>query len=196
VGERWALLVVRELVMGPRRFNDLQKTLPRIRPNVLTGRLRELEASGVLRRIWLGAPTSAWVYELTDWGRELKSVLIQLARWNLRSPSPLPHAPVSTISIMLALQSRFDPVYLEDIVACVMIELESQQFVLHVDHGQLDISHGNPADVDAILRTDQETLRDLVTNAHPLEQAEHKGRAHVAGDREVVTRILGAVTRK
>jgi hypothetical protein len=178
--------------MGPKRFKDLQKTLPRIRPNILTARLRELEAAGVLRRHWLGTPTSAWVYELTDWGHQLAPVLIQLARWSLASPSPRPPGPVTANSVLLALQTRFDPVRAQDVVARVAINLDAQQFTLSVDRGRLDIRQTNSSDADATLTTDQETLRELVINGHPLDEAEHDGRVQIAGDRTVLRRVLDA----
>ena len=81
VGERWALMVIRELVLGPKRFTDLRTGLPGASPNVLAQRLRELEHAGVVRRRRLPPPAASQVYELTDWGRELEPVLLALGRW-------------------------------------------------------------------------------------------------------------------
>src|SRR5918992_576666 len=78
VGERWALLVVRELLLGPKRFTDLPAGLPNVSPNVLAQRLRELERAGVVRRRKLAPPAASRVYELTDWGLELEPVVISL----------------------------------------------------------------------------------------------------------------------
>src|ERR687895_1821390 len=86
VGERWALMVVRELVLGPKRFTDLRTGLPQASPNVLAQRLKELEEVGVVRKRRLPPPAASQVYELTDWGRELESVLIALGRWGARAP--------------------------------------------------------------------------------------------------------------
>src|SRR5215211_5082018 len=83
VGERWALLVVRELLLGPRRYTDLLEGLPGIGTNVLAARLRELEAAGIAERKHLPPPTPVTVYELTDRGRALRPVLDELARWGL-----------------------------------------------------------------------------------------------------------------
>ncbi|MFQ6708458.1 helix-turn-helix transcriptional regulator, partial [Bordetella pertussis] len=99
VGERWALLVVRELLLGPKRFTDLRKGLPGISPNVLTQRLTELEAVAVLRRRKLDPPAGAWVYELTDWGRELEPVILQLGKWGARSPALPREAGLSVDSL-------------------------------------------------------------------------------------------------
>src|SRR5215218_8341047 len=94
IGERWALLVVRELVLGPKRFTDLRAGLPGISPNVLTQRLEELESGGILRRRKLPPPAAAWVYELTDWGLELERVIMALGRWGARSPSLMQGHPL------------------------------------------------------------------------------------------------------
>src|SRR5258706_120419 len=84
VGERWALLVVRELVLGPKRFTDLRDGLPGLSPDVLTERLRDLEQAGIVRRRTLAPPAGSRVYELTGWGRELEPVLVALGRWGSR----------------------------------------------------------------------------------------------------------------
>ncbi len=87
IGERWALLVVRELLLGPKRFTDLRDGLTGASPNVLAERLRGLGRVGVLRRRRLPPPAASEVYELTGWGRELEPVVIALGRWGARSPS-------------------------------------------------------------------------------------------------------------
>src|SRR5437870_6143387 len=89
VGERWALLVVRELVLGPKRFTDLRAGLPGISPNVLAQRLEELEQVAIVRRRKMAPPAAAWVYELTEWGLELERVIMALGRWGARSPTLL-----------------------------------------------------------------------------------------------------------
>src|ERR687885_2177716 len=92
VGERWALLVVRELLLGPKRFTDLRAGLPNASPNVLAQRLRGLEAVGVVRRRKLPPPAASRIYELTAWGRDLEPVIIALGKWGVRSPSKPPDA--------------------------------------------------------------------------------------------------------
>src|SRR3954462_9145850 len=86
VGERWALLVVRELLLGPKRFTDLRAGICHAGPNVLAQRLRELEAAGIVRRRQLPPPAASRVYELTEWGSELEPVVTALGRWGARSP--------------------------------------------------------------------------------------------------------------
>src|SRR3954447_21088106 len=90
VGERWGLLVVRELLLGPKRYTDLRRGLPNASPNVLAQRLGELERAGVVRRRKLPPRAAVRVYELTDWGRELEGTVISLGHWAARSPSGLP----------------------------------------------------------------------------------------------------------
>ena len=108
VGERWALLIVRELVLGPKRFTDLRGGLPGISPNVLTQRLDELEQASVVRRRRLAPPAAAWVYELTDWGAELGPVIMSFGRWAARSPT-MPHDhPMSVDSLILSMRTMFD----------------------------------------------------------------------------------------
>jgi len=104
VGERWALLVVRELLLGPLRFTDLRAGLPTASPNVLSQRLRELEEAGILGRRRLAPPASAWVYELTPSGRALEPILTAFGTWALRSGAT-PDGPVSAVSAMLTLRT-------------------------------------------------------------------------------------------
>ncbi|GAB3887032.1 hypothetical protein GCM10027612_25150 [Microbispora bryophytorum subsp. camponoti] len=86
LGERWALMIVRDLLFGPKRYSDLQSGLPNASPTVLSQRLRDLEEGGVIRRRRLGPPARAWVYELTEWGHDLEPILVHLGRWGRQSP--------------------------------------------------------------------------------------------------------------
>src|SRR5215212_5563042 len=109
VGERWALLVIRELLLGPKRFTDLRGGLPKASTNILAERLRELEQGGVVRKRRLPPPAAASVYELTEWGRELEPVITSLGAWGARAPSPPSTTAIGPDSIVLALRSLFDP---------------------------------------------------------------------------------------
>ena len=108
VGERWALLVVRELLLGPKRFTDLRAGILHASPNVLAQRLRELEQAGVVRRRKLPPPAASKVYELTDWGEALEPVIIELGRWATRSPALPRDAEMSVDSHVLAMRTLFD----------------------------------------------------------------------------------------
>src|SRR4030081_1271121 len=110
VGERWALLVVRDLVLGPKRFTDLRRGLPRIPTNILSVRLKELEDSGIVRRRVLPRPASGVVYELTEYGQDLDDIVLRLGLWGARSlGDPRPEEIVTTDSLILALRATFLP---------------------------------------------------------------------------------------
>src|SRR5215218_10762595 len=109
LGQRWALLVVRELLLGPKRFTDLRTGIPDVSPNVLGQRLRELERAGILRRRRLAPPAAAQVYELTEWGRELEPAILALGRWATASASFPRDAQMGPDSLVLALKTTFDP---------------------------------------------------------------------------------------
>src|SRR4051812_45355716 len=109
VGDRWALLVMRELLLGPRRFSDLRASLPGISANVLAQRLEELEAAAVLRRRKLPPPAPSQVYELTDWGLESEPIFQALGRWAAHSPLHDPTLPISAVFFLLSLLTMLDP---------------------------------------------------------------------------------------
>ena len=144
VGERWALLIVRDLLFGPKRFSDLTAGLPQGSPNVLTQRLRELEAAGIVRRRKLPPPASTMVYELTEWGAELEPILMGLQRWGAASPT-FPHdVPVGCDAAMLALKNGFDPGTAGDFSGVVEIRFGAGTFAVSVGGGHIDIHAGRP----------------------------------------------------
>lgn len=108
VGERWALLVLRELLLGPRRFGDLRADLPGISANVLSQRLTELEARGIVERFRLPPPANVQVYGLTDWGRAAEPMILEMARWAMRSPAHDRSLPVSRVAMLLSLKTTLD----------------------------------------------------------------------------------------
>ena len=142
VGERWALLVVRELLLGPKRFTDLRAGLPGASPNVLAQRLRELERTGVVRRRKLPPPAASRVYELTDWGMELEPVITQLGRWGARSPSRPRDAGLGVDSLVLSFRTMFDPRAAEGFSASYELRLGEDVFRVVVDDGRFEISRG------------------------------------------------------
>lgn len=123
VGERWALLVVRELLLGPKRFTDLRAGLPHVSPNVLSQRLRELESAGVVRRRKLPPPAASRIYELTEWGEGLEPVVISLGRWGARSPWRPRNTRLSTDSLILSFRTMFDERAAEGFVASYELRL-------------------------------------------------------------------------
>src|SRR5881392_3741328 len=109
IGERWAMLVLRELAYGPRRFSGLKRDLTGISANVLTQRLTELEARGLVRKSRLPPPASVQVYEATEWGLEAIPVIAALGKWAARSPLHDPTLPMSHVSVMMSLQTLLSP---------------------------------------------------------------------------------------
>ncbi|MBW4717730.1 winged helix-turn-helix transcriptional regulator [Saccharothrix obliqua] len=189
VGERWALLVVRELLFGPKRFTDLRTGLPGASPNVLSQRLRELEESGVLRRRKLAPPSSARVYELTEWGRELEPVVMALGRWGARSPALPRKVSTSVDSMMCAVKTLYDPARATGFAADLGLSLDDDRFHLRFANG-LMIRRGEPERPDAVVATTPGTLDQLLWSGRALSDAEAAGEATVTGDRDRVERFL------
>lgn len=162
IGERWALLVVRELLLGPKRFTDLHQGLPGASPDMLTQRLRELAEAGLVRRRRLPAPAASWVYELTGWGRELEPVLLALARWSVRSPTMPVEPPLSVDAAVLSLKTLFDPAAAAGFTARLALRLGEHRFGVYIAHGEITVGRGEPENPDATLETDVATLRALL----------------------------------
>src|SRR6059058_5719261 len=149
VGERWALLIVRELLVGPKRFTDLRTGLPTASPNVLSQRLRELEASGVVRRRRLPPPAASQVYELTVWGRELEPVAVALGRWGARAPLLEGDGIwMSLDSHVVSLRTLFDPERAGDLCLRLELRLDEQPFRVEIAEGRLMVEPGEAADPD------------------------------------------------
>ena len=194
VGERWALLVVRELLHGPKRFTDLRTGLPRVGPDMLAARLRELEEAGVVRRGALPPPAASKIYELTEWGAELAPVLVALGRWGSRTPLGDQAPPLGIDAAIVALETTFDPEAAGWVDAVYELTLADQVFTLEVAAGRLEVTRGHsPAGVTpvAAIETDTATLAAVVWHGHPLERAVRDGALQVEGDREAAADFVG-----
>lgn len=192
VGERWALIVVRELLLGPKRFTDLQAGMSGASPNVLALRLRELEAGGVVRRRKLGPPAGSRVYELTDWGRELEPALMLLGQWGLGSAAPSgPYA--SADSVMLWQRSRFDPVAGAGLEATYALLVGDDCFVLRASGGALSVERGAADRPDATLAADLGTIAEVLNGEERAEDAAARGRLTLTGDPRAVDRLVDAL---
>src|SRR5437016_5273182 len=123
LGERWAMLVLRELAYGPRRFSELKADLQGISANVLTQRLSELEARGLVRRVKLPPPASVQVYQATEWGLEAVPVIASLGKWAARSPHHNPNQPMSHVSLMMSLQTLLSPALANGLTARIGFRL-------------------------------------------------------------------------
>lgn len=192
VGERWALLVVRELILGPKRFTDLRTGLENLSPDVLAQRLRDLEQAGIVRRATLPPPAASRVYELTDWGRELEPVLLALGRWGSRAPFPPGHGELGTDALILALKTTFDPAAARGSAANVELRLGDQTFTARVDDGRLEVGRARPGRLDASIATDPATLTQVVFHGRPVAEAERSGAFTITGDRAAATAFLRA----
>jgi len=191
VGERWALLVVRELLLGPKRFTDLKAGLPGASPNVLAQRLRELEGAGIVRRRKLPPPAASRVYKLTQWGEELEGVIIRLGRWGARSPSKPHDAALGVDSLVLSFRTMFDPRAAEGLRASYELRFGEDRFRAVVDDGRFEISRGSADLPDAIVETDSDILAALVYAGRPLAEALESGDLRIGGNRSAVERFLG-----
>ena len=190
VGERWALLVVRELILGPKRFTDLRDGLPNASPNVLAQRLRELERAAIVRRRKLPPPAGSRIYELTDWGRELKPIVISLGAWAIRSPSFPRGAPVGSDSVILALSTFFDADAADDLSARYELHLGENAFHVRVADRAIEVDRGAAGDPDAIIETDAATFSALIWDGRELADALSAGDIMVEGDHGAVNRFL------
>jgi DNA-binding HxlR family transcriptional regulator len=188
VGERWALLVVRELLLGPKRFTDLRAGLPSLSPDVLTQRLRELEEGGVVARRKLDPPAGSWVYELTERGRELEPVVIALGRWGSVAPMPSGEMRIGVDSTVLALKTLFDPAAAA--AGTYELRLDGQRFEARIQNGELALARGAAAEPDALIETDPVTLTQLIWGGASLAAALRSGAATVEGDRPALERFL------
>ena len=189
VGERWSLLVVRELLLGPKRFTDLRRGLPNASPNVISGRLRELEAAGVVTREKLPPPAGSRVYALTDWGRELEAVVIALGRWGARSPAPPSGAPIGADSLALALRDRLTPGRRR---AEYELRLGDDRYRLRLAGGAVELERGSAETPDATISADPTALAAVLWGDRSLADAERAGDVTVTGDRGAVEALVRA----
>ena len=150
VGERWSLLIVRELMFGPRRFNELKNGLPGISANVLTQRLEGMEASGILTRRKLPPPASIQVYELTRLGYAAETVVKELGRWAAQSPLHDPTLPLSAASIMLSFRTMLNAKRAEGIDAQIGFRFGEEEFRARLAHGEIPIRRGEAAGAELV----------------------------------------------
>jgi DNA-binding HxlR family transcriptional regulator len=190
VGERWALLVVRELLLGPKRFTDLRTGLPHVSPDVLAQRLRELEQDGIIRRRKLAPPAGSKVYELTDRGRELEPVILALGKWGTGEPFPPGDVRLGPDSAVIALLTVFDPASADGLDATYELRLDDQIFRARVVDGRVEFARGAAQDPDATIETDPGTLATVLWHGRKLTEAEGSGDLEIDGSRRAVTRFI------
>jgi DNA-binding HxlR family transcriptional regulator len=184
IGERWAPLVLRELMFGPRRFSDLKADLPGISANVLTQRLTELEARGLVRRAQLPPPAAVQVYQATEWGLEAAPVLRALGRWAVRSPKHDPELFVSSVSIAMSMETMFDAERAGDLEARIGFRFAGASFVAEIRDGTIDIRRGQTDGADVTFIGQPGQLAGVLYGGAPLEFIA------VEGDLELARRFV------
>ncbi len=194
VGERWSLLIVRELMFGPRRFGELRGGLPGISANVLTQRLEGMEAAGIVERHKLPPPASVQVYGLTPWGYESEVVIQELGRWAVRSPDHDTTLPLSAASIMMSFRTMIDRSRSGAFGASVGFRFGPETFVARVDADGIAIRRDDPADSDALFVSDPVTLASIVYGGRPIADAEADGALKLSGDRALAERFVTLFT--
>ncbi|PZX13740.1 HxlR family transcriptional regulator [Palleronia aestuarii] len=159
LGERWSLLIVREMMFGPRRFTDLRANLPGISAKVLTERLVALEANGIVCRQTAPEPTPAQLYGLTDWGYRTEPIIQELGRWAAASPLHDPTLPLSPASFMLSLRTMLDREAARDVKATLLFAIGTARFTAELERGEMPVSRGEK---------DTPDLRFAAASAPPL----------------------------
>lgn len=184
VGERWSLLIVRELMFGPRRFSEIRAHLPGISANVLTQRLEGMAASGILRRRRLDSPANVQVYELTPWGYEAEEAIKALGRWAARSPDHDPTLPFSPASAMLSLRTLIDAERARGVAPMTIgFAFGTESFTARLAGGALPVSRGAGA-ADVHFATDPPALAAIFYGKVPIADMEAAGRLTFSGSRE------------
>jgi DNA-binding HxlR family transcriptional regulator len=190
VGERWALLVVRELLLGPKRFTDLRSGLPHVSPDVLAQRLRELEESGIVRRGKLPPPAGSRIYELTERGRQLEPVVLELGRFGSVAPFPPGEAQIGVDALAIALKTLFAPSATDGLPATYELRLGEDRFRVQIAGGRFDIARGGAPDADATIDADPGALATVLWHGGKLSAARRTGDIAIAGSEEAAKRFL------
>ena len=190
VGERWSLLIIRELMFGPRRFGEIKANLPGVSSNVLTQRLEGLEAAGVLIKRKLPSALSVQVYELTRWGYLAEPVLQEMGRWSTRSRRHDVSLPFSPASAMMSLRTMIDRDKARGLRMTIAFAFPTDMFVGELADSALDIRRGETGKADVRFVTDPTTFAFTVYGKLPFEQNEAEGTLRVEGDRAAAQRFV------
>lgn len=190
IGERWALLVIRELMLGPKRFSDIRADLPGISANTLTQRLEGLENAGLVVRERLPPPASGQVYGLTEWGHQLLPVMGALGRWAVRSPDHDPGQHFSAVSLMLSFMAMNQPAITSGFDARLGFRLGRENYVLTVRDGGTRATRGEPTGADVTFEGAPGTIAAAVYGGAPLAELEAAGALRIEGDRAVAERFV------
>lgn len=190
VGERWALLVVRDLLLGPKRYTDLRRGLPRIPTNILAVRLKELEDAGVVRRRLGPRPAGSVVYELTPYGQELEDVILRLGRWGARTLGPPgPDDVLTTDALVLALRATFQPEAARGVRAAYELRVGDAVVHARVRDGILEAAPGALPEADLAIEAGP-ALKALMAGELGPDEAVASGAVRLAGDPTLLARFV------
>ena len=184
IGDRWTLLVLRELMLGGRRFSDLRGDLPGISANVLIQRLAELEQRGLVVRRQLPPPSNAQVYEATEWGLEAEPIVQALGRWAARSPRHDPTLPISGVSILLSFRTMLSAKRAGDLDARIGFMFGRDHYLARIKKGRIRVARGDLGGADVILSGPPTALAAVVYGGAPLDLV------GVTGDRALAERFV------
>jgi DNA-binding HxlR family transcriptional regulator len=191
VGERWSLLIVRDLLHGPKRYTDLVKGLPGIGTNILAARLRDLEENGIVLKRKLPQPAASTVYDLTEYGKELDEVMWSLARWGARSFGPPgPDDELYPEWGVNALPALFNPEEARGLTETYVFQIDGDVFTATIRGGALVASVGEDDDADLVVETNMNTFFALASGETTLADATKSGRARVFGDKDARDRCF------
>lgn len=185
VGERWTLLIVRELLTGPRRFKDLLEGLPGIGTNLLAGRLKALEEGGILRRAVLPPPAGSKVYELTELGRSLEPVIVELSRWGSRLlGTPRGEDDLRPAWAAVALRSVFDAEAACGLKETYEFRIDGEMFHVRIEEGGVEARQGSATDPDLVVAGATEAFLAVAAGRVKPEEAVETGSIRVEASRE------------
>jgi DNA-binding HxlR family transcriptional regulator len=190
IGERWALLVMRELMLGPKRFSDIRADLPGISANTLTQRLEGLEAVGLVRRRRLPPPASAQVYELTEWGYEAEPIVQTMGRWATRSPGHDPTMPLSATSLMLSFRTMGDPARMAGLDGRIGFVIGAETFRVEIADGRMTAERGGIEGADLVFTGPAAAIAGAVYGGVPIDALEAEGALSVVGDRALAAKFV------
>lgn len=188
IGDRWAMPIMRELLLGPKRFTDLRAALPGISANVLTQRLEELEAQSILVRRRLPPPAASQIYELTEWGLESEILFNVLGRWACRSPTMVPGQPMSNVSVVMSMRTMIDRAAIGDLDAVIGMRFGEEEFRAVLRDGSFTIDRGDVRGADALFVGDPNALAAVVYGGARFEDV--AGALSVEGDRALAERFV------
>jgi DNA-binding HxlR family transcriptional regulator len=199
VGERWTLLIVRELMSGPKRYTDLADALDGIGTSLLASRIKQLDDDGLITRTTLPPPAASQVYELTPVGHELAAALVPLAMWGIRHRFDEPRRSDEDYRAewtLVFLAALIEPAAVGEMRATIQFHVDGSAAALSIDRGAVTVRPGEVADADATVATDLRTLGGLGTRQLDPTNAAVLERVTVTGDTEIALRLLSLVTEQ